>query len=900
MHDTQTIGQAFLANIEDGRKWREELVEIIHENGWQSLRENGIFQASMEVSGEAQDRLEHKLQQKLLQRLRFADIQDRHDQIAEAHKETFQWIFQDPAVTGKPWSNFESWLKTGQSLYWITGKPASGKSTLMKFVYNDPRTMDMLRSWAGTHELFTAAFFFSAPGSRMQKSQIGLVRSLLYQILQEDTTLIPFVFPDRWAVSKLFREDHYEWKWTELVQALKTILSGHTSADMHTNSRKNYCFFIDGLDEFDGDPTDLLDLILELESFPNVKLCISSRPRMIFKETLYRKPSLLLEDLTYLDILRYVYSSFHRSRAFLELQAQDSEYANAILEQICQKACGVFLWVRLTVASLTQGLLNGDRASDLRGRLDSIPPDLETFFQKMLDGLDYLYRAQASQLFQIVRVAETPLTLLQLSYADMEDPEAVFRAETAPLDSAVVVSRCKVMRRRIISRCCGLLEIAGTTRSRLDSIDPTALLTKNAENDANVDSHTVSLITSMENLEPQPVESKIADSCAKLRVEYIHRTAKDFVESTGVWHMILQQSVQSFDPYSSLARGNLLELKTFRVDPLAPSNISMRTVGRCFRYAQHIEGKSHAEEFRLLDEAIRVASEPAKSADRRLSNYSRLYEVNQLSDGVSIAVLHLMALEGMTGYINYRIAQNSLERGSQLWLMILSLRSIAGLLGPSTALIHRINFGLTPSSSVRPEVQTLQVLIENGISPSESFPTTILKSCYPHRPPRATPWLVFLSSLFRPNSDFVPFEGWKEVLVLFIQSEAIGKAGRLCFSVDQWAKSHPEHADLEDRMTDILRRSPKRVIQQLEKAGITIQLPVSHQNFTKGPNLRNVSDLAGEHNPQSARSDQQQQHFMAGSQPKRPQSNLVGFGRNSRKALRKLFVRQSKPSLSHV
>jgi hypothetical protein len=45
-----------------------------------------------------------------------------------------------------------------------------------------------------------------------------------------------------------------------------------------------FCFFIDGLDELRGDISDLLSLILQILMRPNVKICVSSRPGMIFED----------------------------------------------------------------------------------------------------------------------------------------------------------------------------------------------------------------------------------------------------------------------------------------------------------------------------------------------------------------------------------------------------------------------------------------------------------------------------------------------------------------------------------------------------------------------------------------------------------------------------------------
>jgi len=77
---------------------------------------------------------------KLLESLYYSEIKDRHDRISEAHGMTFQWIYGDPRPGDRPWTDLSHWLESNRSLYWITGKAGSGKSTLMKYLYNDERT----------------------------------------------------------------------------------------------------------------------------------------------------------------------------------------------------------------------------------------------------------------------------------------------------------------------------------------------------------------------------------------------------------------------------------------------------------------------------------------------------------------------------------------------------------------------------------------------------------------------------------------------------------------------------------------------------------------------------------------------------------------------------------------
>ena len=61
---------------------------------------------------------------------------------------------------------------------------------------------------------------------------------------------------------------------------------------------------IDGLDEFDGNPKDLVDLILGIAKYSHVKVCVASRPWLVFSDAFEDRPSLRLEHLTRNDVLK--------------------------------------------------------------------------------------------------------------------------------------------------------------------------------------------------------------------------------------------------------------------------------------------------------------------------------------------------------------------------------------------------------------------------------------------------------------------------------------------------------------------------------------------------------------------------------------------------------------------
>jgi hypothetical protein len=523
---------------------------------------------------------------------------DRQDRIVEAHKETFRWIFDSPKKS-TPWPSFTEWLQSGSGLYWITGKAGSGKSTLMKYIYTHARTSNLLQDWCGNFPLVVAAFYFWNSGVDMQMSEMGLLQAILHQLLVSHRELIPRLFPERWEAYSLFSDDPHPWTRSELRRAFSLLAEEDTTAT-------KFCFFIDGLDEFGGDHSELNNLFRTVASSSHIKICVSSRPWNVFEDAFGDKSFLMLQDLTYDDIKLFVNSNFKENAGFAELESREPIYAASLKDRVSKKAEGVFLWVLLVVKSLLAGLVNGDRVSDLERRLDLLPPDLGDLYYKMLQSLDHFYYAHASQLFQLTRAASSPLSLLTLSFAD-EEPEYVFKCKVRSLSDDEKFARSDLMRRRLNSRCKGLLEIP---RGKSDSNRiTTQIVNQNsiafAEDDRHVKSRKIS----------------IADST----VQYLHRTVKDFLEQPRVWKALLRVSPPGYNPRLSICRAFVTRLKYMDPETLNQHTF-WRAIKMCIEYAR-VDKDPTGEFVLLLKELDNAASKlvmvPCHDGSSFLSYYSR-------------------------------------------------------------------------------------------------------------------------------------------------------------------------------------------------------------------------------------------------------------------------------------
>ena len=395
----------------------------------------------------------------ILEALRFRAITHRHASIEEAHRQTFQWIYEPPSRDQNPWDDFSQWLKNGLGCYWISGKAGSGKSTLMKFVQSNPITTSLLGQWASgsSSQLIFGSYYFWHAGTQLQKSQEGLLRSLLYDVLYQVPELVPVLFP---SISRSLLagtlQGHLELSFLEVKLAFMDLARS-------TLARYKFCFFVDGIDEYDGDCKDICEFCREMSASPSIKMLLSSRPIPSCVSAFTCCPQLRVQDLTRNDIQQYIKDSLSMNSLLQRLESSENGCTRRLTEAIRLKAAGVFLWVKLVIRRLLTGLEDYDTIHDLLNRLEEVPPELYSLYDHMLGSMSSSHRQQGSKLLQMVlRSSEIhgnyPMTLLQLSFAEEEDYRKVIRDPVCHISQEDIEQRCEAMEGRMRSRCCGLIE----------------------------------------------------------------------------------------------------------------------------------------------------------------------------------------------------------------------------------------------------------------------------------------------------------------------------------------------------------------------------------------------------------------------------------------------------------
>jgi len=116
-------------------------------------------------------------------------------------------------------------------------------------------TDKLLMQWAEPHELVSAKFFFWRQGTLSQKSMEGLIRGLLISVISQAPHIIQSLFPDYWNAAN--QGTLLQPKTSHVAAAFKRLVNLAGGIEKY-----RFVFFIDGLDEFEGDHDGMVQQLL--------------------------------------------------------------------------------------------------------------------------------------------------------------------------------------------------------------------------------------------------------------------------------------------------------------------------------------------------------------------------------------------------------------------------------------------------------------------------------------------------------------------------------------------------------------------------------------------------------------------------------------------------------------
>jgi ankyrin repeat protein len=363
----------------------------------------------------------------------------RRKDVKDEASQTCAWLVKH--------KSYMTWLHRNRGLLWIKGKPGAGKSTLLKYALRRSRDA------ASRNNLVVASFFFHGRGTFIQKSPLGMYRSLLHQTLDQ----IPELLSEFTSIFKKRCEAEgkpgQQWEWH--VMDLRKFLE-----DSIPHASKSYSIriYIDALDECGeevakGLVADFESLVSRLPPFTETALsiCFSCRHYPIL--ALEHNLAICVEDENYQDIRIYVHDQLERG-------IPDESEARELGTKITDKASGVFQWVCLVVPMVLKLHQAGINMKAIQTRLQHIPSELSSLYEEILENIASEDRPQSLQLMQWICFALRPLSLGELRFAMAVDADTPYDSlGKMRQDSLHYVETDGKMKKRVQSLSGGLAEV---------------------------------------------------------------------------------------------------------------------------------------------------------------------------------------------------------------------------------------------------------------------------------------------------------------------------------------------------------------------------------------------------------------------------------------------------------
>ncbi|KAJ5972955.1 NACHT nucleoside triphosphatase [Penicillium vulpinum] len=384
-----------------------------------------------------QEEEQKKMDNDILGSLAFPEMLQRREGIQRCHENTCQWILG--------LEKYNSWMNSSQALMWIKGKPGAGKSTLMSFLYNK------FQESQGKSQGIQLEFFFTAGGTALQKTPLGMLRSLLNQLFLNDAAIRPSVRAAYKRRCEKFGSDKCNLKWAK--EELEDLLK---KAILDSATRQHVTIFVDALDETGEIPAqELAEYLHKLNKSAGrdkvtLKICFSCRHYPIVDSD--EATEITVEHHNYEDISSYIKDKFPN-------RLRDQHVWQKLTNELAKQANGVFQWVHIIMPHIQRKVRHGHCAESIHEWVKEVPEELKEMYLVIMDQITAIEDEQEVFLFfQWICAAERPLTLREMRYALATKNATITSTQPWEQISKFVKSDDDMMR-RIKALSGGLAEI---------------------------------------------------------------------------------------------------------------------------------------------------------------------------------------------------------------------------------------------------------------------------------------------------------------------------------------------------------------------------------------------------------------------------------------------------------
>lgn len=268
--------------------------------------------------------------------------------------ESCQWLRQQQA--------FEDWVANNPSspgLLWITGDPGSGKSTLASYV---------IALFKNNTLPGTCHYHFFLAADRAKRTVSYLLRSIALQVALSDEEFCSRLLQLYVDTGITFSQAKDTIIWDKIFEGVLFRLPDQGPS----------FWVFDGLDEAES-CTELMRFLSRIGLLTRINVLLVSRAtKNLLKDVNDYLPKMVHKvistDDTKADIESYISSSIQKI-------SLNSRTQKDIIQDICDKASGSFLWVKLALDRIRE---NWHTKEDIRAALTEIPEGMEPLYNRMI------------------------------------------------------------------------------------------------------------------------------------------------------------------------------------------------------------------------------------------------------------------------------------------------------------------------------------------------------------------------------------------------------------------------------------------------------------------------------------------------------------------------------------
>ncbi|KAI0864304.1 NACHT and WD domain protein [Xylaria cubensis] len=296
-------------------------------------------------------------------------------------------------VLGK--KKFRDWIDSNSlspPILWLTGKPASGKSTLTSYVVEYLRRIGV-----------SCCYFFFKHSDKSMQRLTACLRSLAFQMIKGNT-----------QVGKKLLQLKNEGVQLDFDNPRAIWRSLFISGIFEVTFPRQY-WIIDGLDECSDMEHFFKPILGKLSSEIPVRFLITSRETAELKTHFFElgpdrvaTEAIMISD-TQSDIKLLVEANAQT------LPVRDDRQRTSLANKIMEKSMGSFLWTSLVLRELAASYSE----KDVKQILEEVPRDMELLYERTLDTMSRVVRGK--DLMRAVLVwtvcALRPLTISELDTA---------------------------------------------------------------------------------------------------------------------------------------------------------------------------------------------------------------------------------------------------------------------------------------------------------------------------------------------------------------------------------------------------------------------------------------------------------------------------------------------------